>query len=363
MGRILEQRLLVPHVEHRREPLVGRLAEPEGEVDLLHLPLALRHTARPVLASPLGSGSRVHRPSKPTTVRSATTALLAKRARMRPMRSLGAALLVAAVLAVPGCSLISLDGLTGGVGPPEAGAEEDGGEGGPPSTGYPEVVLKDGPVAYWRLDEPAGSSVAYDSTRNGNNAAYVGGVKLGVPGAIAGESDTAAQFDGLTGYVDAHNSFPFAMNAQFSLEAWVMVSSSSAYAGIISKNDELGGPPSEGFLVFVSPDAGDFGFQRLDGDNASTATSTASASTTSFLHVVATFDGLDLVLYVNGEAQGTQTAAFSIAGATADFVVGAEAGGTANYFPGTLDEVAVYDQALSANQIKTHYLAGISSNP
>jgi hypothetical protein len=282
---------------------------------------------------------------------------------MRTMRSLGAALLVAAVLAVPGCSLISLDGLTGEVGPPEAGAEEDGGEGGMPPTGYPEVVLEDGPVAYWRLDEPAGSSIAHDSSGNKNDAAYVGSVTLGAPGAIAGESDTAARFDGLTGYVNAHNSFPFAGNAPFSLEAWVLASSSSAYAGVISKDDETGGPPSEGFLVFVSPDAGDFGFQRLDGDNASTAISTASASTTSFIHVVATFDGLDLVLYVNGEAQGTQTAAFSIAGATADFVVGAEAGGTANYFAGTLDEVAVYDKALSASQIKAHYLAGISSNP
>jgi hypothetical protein len=278
------------------------------------------------------------------------------------MRSIGAALLVGAALAVPGCSFISLDGLAGGVGPPEGGAEDDGGEGGMLPPGYPGIVLGDHPVAYWRLDEPSGP-IAYDSSGNDNKAQYVGGVKLGVPGAIAGESDTAAQFDGLTGYVDAHNSFPFAMNAAFSLEAWVLVSPSSAYAGIISKNDDQGGPPSEGFLVFVSPDAGDFGFQRLDGDNASTAVSTASASTTSFLHVVATFDGLDLVIYVNGEAQGTQTASFSIAGATADFVVGAEAGGTANYFTGTLDEVAVYDNALTPDQVKTHYLAGIGSPP
>ncbi len=275
------------------------------------------------------------------------------------MRSIGAALLVAAALAVPGCSFISLDGLTGGAGPPEGGAGEDGGEGGELPPGYPGAVLADHPVAYWRLDESSGS-VAHDSTDHHNDATYVGGVTLGAPGALAGDSDTAARFNGVTGFVTAGNSFPFAMNAQFSLEAWVMASSTSGYSGVISKNDDLGGPPSEGFLVFVSPDAGDFGFQRLDGDNASTAVSTAAASTTSFLHVVATFDGLDMILYVNGEPQGTQTAAFSIAGAMADFVLGAEAGGTANYFTGVLDEAAVYDSALPSERIKAHYLAGIT---
>jgi len=139
-----------------------------------------------------------------------------------------------------------------------------------------------------------------------------------------------------------------------------MASSTSAYVGIVSRNDAVGGPPSEGFLLFVSPGDGDLGFQRIDGDSTSSAISTAAASATTFEHVVATFDGLDMVLYVDGEAQGTQTAAFSIAGASADFVVGAEAGGTGNYFAGTLDEVAIYDHALPADRVRAHYLAGRS---
>jgi hypothetical protein len=220
-------------------------------------------------------------------------------------------------------------------------------------------VLADQPLAYWRLDELSGS-VAKDSSGNHNDATYVGGVMLGAPGALAGDADTAATFDGITGFVTAGNKFGFAGLAQFSVEAWVTAASIPGYAGILSKNDAVGGPPSEGFLVFVSPTDGDFGFQRLDGDNASSAISTASASATSFLHVVATFDQVDMVIYVNGEPQGTQTASFSIAGAMADFVVGAEAGGTGNYFAGTLDEVAVYDHALTVDRIKAHYAAGIS---
>jgi hypothetical protein len=77
--------------------------------------------------------------------------------------------------------------------------------------------------------------------------------------------------------------------------------------------------------------------------------------------VVATFDGLELAVYANGESQGSQTAAFSIAGAVADFVVGAEAGGSGNHLAGTLDEVAVYDHALSADRVRAHYLAGRGS--
>src|SRR4051812_23104966 len=54
-------------------------------------------------------------------------------------------------------------------------------------------------VSYWRLGESSGSG-ACDSW--GSNAGtYTGGYTLGVTGAIAGESSTAAGFNGSTGYV------------------------------------------------------------------------------------------------------------------------------------------------------------------
>jgi len=273
-----------------------------------------------------------------------------------------AALLASAVLVAivaPACSLISLEGLSGRVGP------RDGSTGGPDSgadaaTGYPAEVLADDPLAYWRLDELTGTTAA-DSSGHGNDATYQGGFTLGAPGAIGGDGDTAVTLDGVSAFVSAGDRFAFAGLAQFSVEAWVSAQPQSTYAGVVSRNDAIGGPPSEGFLLFVAPADGPFGFQRLDGASVSTAVSVAGPGAPAFTHVVATFDGLELGVYVNGESQGSQTGAFSIAGAVADFVVGAEAGGTGNFLSGTIDEVAVYDHALTADRVGAHYIAGLGS--
>ena len=278
---------------------------------------------------------------------------------MRPSRAAVLAAAVFPVLTAPGCSLVSLDGLSGGLGPSDGSAGGPDTEAGVPP-GYPGQVLADAPLAYWRFGERTGTTAA-DSKGHGADATYQGGITLGVAGAIAGDPDTAAAFDGVTGFVTAGKRFAFAGQTPFSIEAWVSVQSRSTYAGLVSRNDAAGGPPSEGYLLFVAPGAGPFGFQRLDGASVSTAVSAGSPSASGFTYVVATFDGLELVVYANGESQGSQTAAFSIAGAVADFVVGAEAGGSGNYLAGTLDEVAVYDHALPADRVRAHYLAGLGS--
>ena len=265
------------------------------------------------------------------------------------------------VAAVPcACSLVSLDGLAGGLPTSDASTGGADSEAGSAARGYAAQVLVDAPVAYWRFDEVSGTT-ARDSSGHGNDATYQGGVQLGVPGAIAGDADTAASFDGVTGFVTAGNLFEFPAQAPFSIEAWVSTQPASTYAGVASRNDAVGGPPSEGYILFVAPTSGHMGFQRLDGASVSTAVSSAGVSAAAPTHVVGTFDGLELVVYADGEAQGTQTASFAIAGAVSAFVVGAEAGGSGNYFAGTLDEVAVYDHALTADRVRAHYLEGRGS--
>ena len=64
---------------------------------------------------------------------------------------------------------------------------------------YPAVVLSDGPLAYWRLGEASGAT-AIDATGHGLNGRY-SIVALGTGGAIAGDLDTAASFDGSYGFV------------------------------------------------------------------------------------------------------------------------------------------------------------------
>ncbi len=272
--------------------------------------------------------------------------------------------LALAATALSSCLLVPLDGLSGGILP---GRTDAGAEGGmdaalPPLSAYAQAVLADDPIAYWRFDETSGVT-ARDFSGHGHDATYIGGVHLAAAGAIAGDSDPAATFDGATGYVDAGNNFAFPGSAPFSVEAWVRSASMQGYAGLFSREDTSGGPPSEGYLGFVSPADGVYGFQRLDGSNLASVTSTSVASGSHYDHVVATYDGMVMTLYVNGTAEASGAASFTIAGAMNDFVVGAEVGGAEDFFEGQLDEVAVYEHVLAADRVTAHYLVGTGRGP
>src|SRR5579883_810835 len=125
---------------------------------------------------------------------------------------------------------------------------------------YFQVVAADSPQAYWRLDEPAGSTTAHDATGNHDDGTYVGGVTLAVQGAIANDQDTAASFDGATAWVDCKNIFQFAGKTAFTLEAWVKPMLDGNYRAWLSRNDPSG-PPTEGYLAFIEPTGDVFSFQ------------------------------------------------------------------------------------------------------
>jgi hypothetical protein len=275
---------------------------------------------------------------------------------------------VAAVVA-SGCSLAySLDGLSGGSAGPGGG--DDGGLNAdaddmppsctPPSDNYGAAVFADGPIAYWRLDDapPKGSSanaLAHDSSMGcQHDAAYTGDV-YSTSGPISGHS--GAYFDG-NSFVDAMNSLSFDGQSTFSLEAWVKPADVNVYAGIVSCND--GKPPDEGYLMFLVPvsDAGasGFGFQRIDGMNVGSVATASSVSTSAFTYVVATYDGANIYVYVNaGTPAYKGNVTFSLAGAMNSLVIGAEEGGQANWFEGSIAEVAIYATNLSEDQISRHY--------
>jgi hypothetical protein len=245
-------------------------------------------------------------------------------------------------------------------GPPDAKPEASQ-EASPVS--YAEEVLSDGPIGYWRLDEPAGQSGAKDSSTSHNDGAYVGGVTLGAPGAIANDADTAATFDGTSGYVEMGQAFAFAGTAACSFEAWVKPVLNASYQGILARNDESG-PPTEGYLFFVEPsDTAYYDFQRVDSGNKFTIQSSTIASDGVWAHLVVTYDGAQAVEYFDGQAQSTEPTTLSLAGATSNFVLAAEGGGATEWFTGTLDEVAVYDKALPAGRVLAHYHVGTGQPP
>ena len=71
---------------------------------------------------------------------------------------------------------------------------------------YDETVLTKlslAPVAYWKLNDPVGSSTAADSSGNGYTLTVNGTVTFGEPSVVPSDSETSAQGNGSTGYLSA----------------------------------------------------------------------------------------------------------------------------------------------------------------
>src|SRR6266704_1952588 len=87
-----------------------------------------------------------------------------------------------------------------------------------PSLTYPQTVLHDNPSFYWRLGETSGTT-AQDRSGHGRTGIYESGTTLGLPGAIAGDTNTAVGLDGRSrGYI---TSAKIIDNPQpFSIELW-----------------------------------------------------------------------------------------------------------------------------------------------
>jgi hypothetical protein len=229
------------------------------------------------------------------------------------------------------------------------------------STDYRTVVLHDKPVVYLRFGEQGGT-VAKDEMNTSPGAYPGGGVTYGVPGAIAGDTDTAIAFDGTAG-VKMPAGLDFAGTAAFTLELWAR---QTKYAGDgLTVDHQQYSPVRDGWLLRLGDGEVSVERWRNGATNGSSQGSTGPLPLGTYHHVVATFDGTLLRLYVDGAEGPTAplqgTTQLKELGNT--WTIGAQNCCSGVAFIGSLDEVAVYDHALTADQIAHHHAIGAGLAP
>ena len=223
-----------------------------------------------------------------------------------------------------------------------------------PADYYAGTILADNPLAYYRLDDASGST-AVDSSSNGMNATYVGGVQLGQPGALPFDPDTAVTLDGSTGYVQLptiNNDFTHG----FSAEVWVYPTAVASNATFIDLGNSSNG---DAIILYRSGTSNDLAFQVFQGGNSGKVVTASNAITLNqWQYFAVTMDANgNVTLYKNGVVIATGTTYTPRAGIVrADNYLGKNGSSPNNpLYAGSLDEAAIYTKQLSAAQIQAHY--------
>ncbi len=243
-----------------------------------------------------------------------------------------------------------------------------GGLGMPAAVGnYPSEVMVDAPAAYWRLGETGTSATVSDISGGADNGNINGTIARGASGALPGDPNTAMNFDGTSGYINAGDvaSARFTGLSPFSVDLWVNPTAIpvNSWPRLVSK--ELVASPRQGWTIWVN-DAGSggyVGFERWNnGSSDYVSTAPASLPLGVWTHVVTTWDGASERIYLNGSLSAVAAGTQNIASNTYPLMIGATNGPQA-FFHGSLQDVAIYPSALPAARATSHYQSGTAAAP
>ena len=199
----------------------------------------------------------------------------------------------------------------------------------------PATSLDAGLVGYWQDDEGAGATTA-DACGNGNIGALDGGTAW-----TSGRFGDALSFDGASGYVSAgvHN-LP-AANAPQSISWWLNVPAiPGGVQNVLSlTNDGAGSAVQAGFRD------GRIGVWKFGGAWLVSATPAPAGG---WRHYAYTFDGATHRLYIDGALAASAPSAPQSATPT-KLEFGRWTGG-AEYLKGSVDNVRIYNRALTATE-------------
>ncbi|KAA9163969.1 type IV secretion protein Rhs [Amycolatopsis acidicola] len=223
---------------------------------------------------------------------------------------------------------------------------------------YATSVTDSTPDAYYRLNEASGTSA--DGQAQLARASYVRGTGGTAPGPY--DDGHSQWFDGTTSYVrlpdDELNG-----NRQASVEMWFQTQTTTGGVLFATGNNLPGDANPSGAMpvLYVGTDGKLYG--HFWNGNANGIVTASPVNDGAWHHVVLTGNNDTQTLYLDGGTVGTATGTISNAdpyafvgvGAVNDQPWPAKPAGTWGYLAGSISQVALYSQSLSAAEVTAHY--------
>lgn len=207
-----------------------------------------------------------------------------------------------------------------------------------------------GLVAAYNFSETSGTTVV-DASGNGND-----GIISGATRTTSGKFGGALSFDGISNWVTVNDSASLDLTNGMTLEAWVYPTAlSNTWRTVLIKENS----PNLAYVLYANSDTNVPATDVYNGSY-NTIKGTSSPALNAWIHLAVTYDGTTERLYVNG----TEIALRSLQGSAQISTGALRIGGNSmwgEYFKGNLDEIRIYNRALSAGEIQTDMNTAITT--
>ena len=198
------------------------------------------------------------------------------------------------------------------------------------------------------------NTIGYGQAAVNNTIGYGQGAKEG----SSFSNLKSIELDGVDDYVSINNNSTIARTQNISYSIWVNLVDGTArqyFVGNWSSSNKGTGLSIESSNTLV--------FQLGDGTNDSyfnsrVANFTTYAANNTWNHILATWDGTDAKIYINGTIRNTWTPSSLTISNWSVFWIGRRNANTSNLTYGKLDEVAVFNSGLSASDVTAIYNSG-----
>jgi hypothetical protein len=200
-------------------------------------------------------------------------------------------------------------------------------------------------VAAYGFNEGTGSTVA-DASGRGHT-----GTITGATWTTQGRFGSALSFDGVNDWVTVNHSALLSLTTGMTLQAWVFpTAQGSAWRNVIIKER----PGGEVYNLYSNTDAARptvYVVRAAAPGVPLDAAGTAQVPANAWTHLAATHDGTTLRLYVNGVQVGSRAVSGALLTSTGVLRIGGNSI-WGEFFQGRIDELRIYNRALSAAEIQ-----------
>lgn len=214
-------------------------------------------------------------------------------------------------------------------------------------------LVSSGLVGYW----PFGGNYmnwatgkALDASGNGNDGSITGMSTSTSP--VQGRVGQALNFDNTDDKIIVQNSTSLNITGQITVSAWIYPRSfgGANLARIIDKSD------TDGYLLLLNNTTGSKALYFLYGSSPVGVTYDNAITLNTWQHVLCTLSGLSVNCYLNGVSLGSyQFGSAPSSGSNASLGIGGKSSDNTRQFDGYIDEVRIYNRALSASEVLQLY--------